>query len=99
MKNLFVTYEIAKQLKEKGFNEPCLAVYDITQGNEQTAKLHKHPADCINGDSIHPAAITAPLYQQVIDWLFEKHRICIMYSPQKNILEIDILRGIKLIKK
>ena len=29
MKNEFVTYEIALELKELGFDEPCFKAYDI----------------------------------------------------------------------
>lgn len=62
----FCDAEISQMLKEIGFNEPCLGFYNETgvfcrlkniQGNEEMALYNS----------------TAPLYQQVFDWLREKH--------------------------
>ena len=35
MKNLFVPYEIALKLKEKGFNEPCFAYYTLAHTRDE----------------------------------------------------------------
>lgn len=82
MKHLFVPYEIARQLKEKGFNEPCLASF----WNEEI-KFHSGNKLWSNTDHIKfweqatslipqkEIGLAAPLYQQVIDWFREKHRI------------------------
>ncbi len=75
MKHLFVPYEIALQLKEKGFDEPCFgiwmergAIFDILYvARQEDAWM----ANENNG-------ILAPLYQQVIDWFREKHSIDIL---------------------
>lgn len=32
----FVTYELAKKLNEKGFNEPCYGYYHCNGGNESS---------------------------------------------------------------
>ena len=68
MKKLFVPYELALKLKEKGFDEPCIAVY-------REGKL-KFPVtgnfDLTNSIIHHSSDITAPLYQQVIGWFIEK---------------------------
>lgn len=78
MKHLFVPYETALQLKEKGFDEPCLAYY----GNS-TLTFDKHEylecdikANYILGWKKHVITLT-PLYQQVIDWLWNNYRILI----------------------
>ncbi len=59
MKNLFVSYETAKQLKNKGFNEPCLAIYQETN--------YLLLGECRGYNMSHD--IYAPLYQQAISFL------------------------------
>lgn len=78
MEKQFVTYEIALLLKELGFNEMCLGMYikiqlhkarfkymlDICKTNDSISKFFIHqPGNC-----------AAPLWQQAIDWLREKHK-------------------------
>src|SRR6185369_10955997 len=68
MKDLFVSYEIALQLKAKGFDEPCLAYY-----YEQDNHIFKYGIQAPDRKSILGAKnsddqTTAPLYQQVIAW-------------------------------
>lgn len=84
MKHLFVPYEIALKLKEKGFNELCLAnYYDeievgmmLTIGNKYGYKYNQTPA---------------PLYQQVIDWFREKYGLYIYMRPDRpnNIGDVE----------
>ncbi len=76
MKKLFVPYELAIKLKINGFNEPCLGFYStkyvdskksfepklfITENELETLLIRKVEKDC-----------SAPLYDQVIDWLENK---------------------------
>jgi hypothetical protein len=81
MKEQFVTYEIAKLLKELGFNEPCMKY--IYTGNT-----------AVNIDTYHEClprlayyfnkedmCISIPLWQQVIDWLREKYDYHICSIP------------------
>ena len=88
MKELFISYELAKQLKEKGFKEKCLASYytdsdeNILQGDktDYRKKFNINVSDLeddyiINGDKDY--YISAPLYQQVVDWFRNKHDILI----------------------
>lgn len=79
MKNLFVPYELAKLAKEKGFAEQCIAVYSEA---EQEPLIHKHPHNCINGPLLHPAAITAPTWQQLVDWFRDMHNLIITVFPK-----------------
>lgn len=65
MKHLFVPYEIALQLKEKGFDESCFGWYS----NKKLTLFGRTDA------SYQYEWINAPLYQQVIDWFREKHNI------------------------
>lgn len=80
MKNLFVPYETAKELKEKGFKESCFAyrqksavIGDNTILPIQYVKPNK--AHNWNDYSTEVPYFSIPLYQQVIDWFREKHNI------------------------
>jgi hypothetical protein len=79
----FVTYEIALKLKELGFNEECLAVFQIPY-----KKL------TITGNSnvkLKMETINAPLYQQVIDWFREKHKYSVsIHVDEDNSTPSDI---------
>jgi hypothetical protein len=65
MKDLFVPYELAVRLKEKGFNEPCLATY-----HKEYKSIIPVYAKFTDQD-----VFKAPLWQQVIDWLMEEKKI------------------------
>ena len=83
MKHLFVPNDIAKKLKEKMFDEPCLAYYSGSDLEDKT--LYTFTTFSI-GSSIHRNGIegfdksytfSAPIHQQVVDWLRDKHNIVI----------------------
>ncbi len=67
----FVNINLSKLLKEKGFNEPCLACYDangiITSYSSDILKF-------VNYNSIGDI-VSAPLYQDVIDWFRINHNL------------------------
>ena len=70
----FVPYELAWELKQLGFDEPCLAFYErskelIIQECEVT-DFHTSSLQCV-----------APLYQQAFRWFREKHGLCIVIKP------------------
>jgi hypothetical protein len=93
MKEQFVTYEIAKRLKELGFNEPCLATYNerrdevefqmFTSYNMAGQNNAQPPKGFLNS-VVHKKIICAPLWQQVEEWLREKHRIVVGAQLQGN---------------
>jgi hypothetical protein len=64
MKDLFVPYEIARQLKEKGFNDSCFMWwYSPTQiSDDLIFRQYKSDKDFCE----------APTHQQVINWLDTK---------------------------
>jgi hypothetical protein len=79
MKNLFVNNDIAKKLKEKMFDEPCLAYYSGSDLEDKT--IYTFTTFSI-GSSIHRNSIegfdksytfSAPLYDQVVSWLESKN--------------------------
>jgi hypothetical protein len=101
---MFIPYELAVIAKEKGFNEPCINYY---------SKINKQLSYLINGvvmlkvdDYNLNNHTSAPLYQQIVDWLREKHKILITiellrfaYDAEKdNIHEPDNIFKYKIVK-
>ena len=99
MKDQFVTYEIAKRLKDLGFNEPCFGWYRsgllrcIDSGIElpfdytsNTLINEREEAERIEG-------IAAPLWQQAHGWLREKHGVFISILPDFERFEVSAFRG------
>ena len=80
MNKLFVSYEIALKLKEKGFNEGCFGFY----GDD--GKLY---FDGFIEDGLNPVYSLAPLYQQVIDWLRDEKYINI--ETQYDFIAYDVI--------
>lgn len=72
MKEQFVSFEIALRLKEFGFDEECLMWYSkdgvqlINTPNNNTVKWLK---------SNELNTCSAPLYQQVFDWLRKEYNL------------------------
>ncbi len=83
MKELFLNYKLSLLAKEKGFDEPCFAGY-----NDGGVLLFYHPNDdAYTSTDIEEydfkglmdwENISAPLYQQIIDFFREKHNIHIV---------------------
>lgn len=89
MKNQFVTYEIAQRLKELGFNEPCLKWYS------SNGKLHNNVGDILseNQNTLY-GCCAAPLWQQIIDWLYYPHNIVIGYDYQTDLFTVSKTRNL-----
>ncbi len=71
MKELFVDYTIALALKEKGFNEDCLAAFMVHRESKVVSAIENEYWYNQNIAQWEPAEpkLNAPLYQQVVDWL------------------------------
>jgi hypothetical protein len=65
MKKEFVTYEIALELKQLGFDEPCLTGYSTI-----TEKLEYYSRPIVTKDSF---TVDAPTYSQAFRWFEEKY--------------------------
>ena len=70
MNKEFILYEQALELKELGFDEPCMAFYE--PGNKEVQVVG------VNQRYNYPSLLTitdfcAPLYQQAFKWFREKH--------------------------
>ncbi len=67
MKKEFVPYELALELKQLGFDEPCFAIY------------YNPSKELFIGKSINPFTkdirTSAPLYQQAFRWFREKNEL------------------------
>jgi len=73
MKNEFIPYEQALALKELGFDEPCLAYYNINDELTFTIIVSQNTNSfwLANPNNI----ISAPLYQQAFRWFREKYKL------------------------
>ena len=71
MKNEFVPHDIAKQLKELGFSEPCLAWWF----EESTVSVPTETRSFWSDWNVNPKRISAPLWQQVFRWFIEKYQL------------------------
>ena len=74
MNKQFCTYEIALKLKGLGFDEECFSFYN--HFGELDLDLSYFPWTNSIMD-IQDVAV-APLYQQIIEWLFEKHGLILL---------------------
>jgi len=74
IKEDYVSFETAKLLKEKGFDEGCRAHY----GNAGSFSYEKYEVEA-SGCEIHNA-ILAPTLQMVMKWLRKVHKIGVFPS-------------------
>lgn len=92
MKHLFIPYELAIIAKEKGFNEPCLAMYSQPEWSKEVILTWQLEGSILGPDDgpFYNAEgvplkqnkyVAAPLYQQIVDWLREEHKIHICNNP------------------
>lgn len=85
MNEQFVPYEIALKLKEKGFDEECLA-YWVDKDTLRGCGAILFEVDGFFKNSLSPEKylIATPLWQQVIDWLESKHGVAINVTTFMN---------------
>lgn len=76
MEKEFVSYEIALELKQLGFDDPCFGRIYADGGIELLSYLYKNSDQIGEGTSC-----SAPLYQQVFRWFREKYGV--HASPEK----------------
>jgi len=71
MKNEFVPYEQALALKELGFDDPCLGLWNLNNGKYEVDII----GVCKYSKELKYREVLAPLYQQAFRWLREKYDI------------------------
>lgn len=82
MRNLFVPFETALKLKEKGFDVQCFAFYNSS--GELLQKTAKGFNSGLLAFDLALENTLAPLYRQVIDWLREEKGIWISIDWHKE---------------
>lgn len=79
MEKEFVTYEIALKLKELGFDEPCIAYWKNNKEWHHPILCSEFKLDNSRTDFYNQCnnneEISAPLYQQVIEWFIKTYKI------------------------
>jgi len=75
MKDLFIPYTEALALKELGFDEVCLATFQIAQDGRIGGLSALYMVESNNSNNKSETAISAPLYQQAFRWFREEHKL------------------------
>lgn len=80
----FVPFEIAKKLKEKGFNEGCYKYYE-----NKELKWSSSPWIEPRYNSYMPHRISAPTISQVLKWLREEKKIFVVIAVNPTLATKD----------
>ena len=67
--NTSVSFELAKLLKEKGYDEPCALLYD------ENGKISGTKMSMAGHPNIYINKYSAPIIAEVLMWFYEKHGI------------------------
>jgi hypothetical protein len=81
MKNLFVPYELAVKLKEKGFDEPVLCYYN--REHNLTSNISPKDWHLNLPYSVSEDCVKAPIYQQIVDWFLDKHNMYLTVTKDR----------------
>lgn len=79
IKEAYCSYEVAKLLKEKGFNVPVWTRYENNDDNNEVIFGDKY-----DWNNSPMGQISAPTHQMAMAWLREKHNVCITIYPDKE---------------
>ena len=74
----YVSFEIAKLLKEKGFDEKCKTYYKVFPEDRIAAIYHSSENRGVSEDD--PNEILCPTLQMAMKWLREVHKLAITVS-------------------
>lgn len=88
MEEEFVTFEIAKELMELGYNKPALGCYETMAGIFNTVGDPWGGKKLIIKKQEYPSitSILAPLWQQAIDYMQEEHKWYVYQIPTHKIM-------------
>jgi hypothetical protein len=76
MEKEFISYELALELKQLGFDEPCLAVFNDSKQFRINSESRNWNDNLVNGDTT-----SSPTYSQAFRWFREKFGMCIVIKP------------------
>lgn len=65
----YVSFETAKLLKEKGFNEKCISTYNLVTGIFEVEEVYQ------DWTTRWKAYVSAPTLQMAMKWLREVHKL------------------------
>ncbi len=83
-KQIWVSYEIATLLKSKGFDKDC--IYHFKVSSTEPEKHTNTPTFEVKhqfgaNHNLMPTRVSAPVWSQAIDWVYEKTSSIITYNP------------------
>ena len=78
LKHLFLPYELSLIAEQKGFNDPCLAIYQIATKSFELIRTSHY--DYVINSEVGSEYVCAPLYQQVTSWL-RTLNVAVIQSP------------------
>jgi len=94
MKNEFIPYDLAVEMKELGFNESCFAFSDVIN----KANVLRHYKGVVNS-SLEPTEVAFPLFQQAFRWFRDNHNIMSwVYKFEKYQYNVNLGFGISVFK-
>jgi hypothetical protein len=82
MEKEFVPYTLALEMKQLGFDEPCLAQYKKYDAGETTLDIGFSKNEIISKFDNLILFCSAPLYQQAFDFFRVKHNLWNMIYPR-----------------
>jgi len=85
MEKEFIPYELALELKELGFDEPCLGWFKNNELTTSFNDLYMNPKERGKRFEI----IKAPLYQQAFKWFREVHNLRGFIGYRPNVKQFD----------
>lgn len=86
MKTKFANYQISLELKELGFNEKCLFVYNSYESLKHIISGTNSDIDDYISYNKYDDRLFAPLLQDVIDWFRDEHLLELLVLPQDKSL-------------
>ncbi len=90
IKERYVNVEVAKLLRDKGFDEECIKTYNISNG-----QMYIGGESCNSEFTDISEMITAPTQSMACDWVEETFNISIEVLVGINGYRIEILNGLK----
>lgn len=95
MQEQFVTFEIASELKELGYDESCFGIFDTAIQNKLCYGFSSEKGYTYNQFTwkAKTQIILSPLWQQVIDWFRKTKKIDIQIlrnKPDYNEYKVEI---------
>ena len=78
----YCSFEIAKFLKEEGFDEYCLGMWHLHNGK----KIFEVHYELLNYNELRDGILLAPTHQMAMKWLREVHHIVMSISPTCGML-------------